>query len=104
VPGAIESVRDLNGDGRPEAVVTESSMFCYGNTGVGFALVSKQAAGNWKMVTSGPGIANFLDTGGTAGWPDVEIGGPGFCFPVMRWNGKDYVLHRHQYEGKACKP
>ena len=22
-----------------------------------------------------------------------KIGGPGFCFPVWRWNGKQYVHH-----------
>lgn len=38
------------------------------------------------------------------GWPDISVGGPGFCFPVERWNGKEYKLHRFEYEGKRCKP
>src|SRR4030095_15498920 len=42
-PGAVQEVRDVNGDGRPEAVITEGSAFCHGNTGVGYSLVSKQA-------------------------------------------------------------
>jgi hypothetical protein len=104
VPGAIETVRDLDGDGRPEAVITESSSFCYGGEGVAFSLVSKQTDGGWKLMANSPGIATFLTTKGIAGWPDLEVGGPGFCFPVMRWNGKAYVLHRHEYQGKACKP
>ena len=45
-PGAIEEVRDLNGDCRPDAVITEGGTFCYGNTGVGYSLVSKQAVGS----------------------------------------------------------
>lgn len=103
-PGAVQEVRDLNGDGRPEAVLTEGGTFCYGNTGVGYSLVSKQTNGSWKLVTNGIGILQILPTKGGGGWPDIEIGGPGFCFPVERWNGKKYVFHRHQYEGKPCRP
>lgn len=102
-PGAIEEVRDLNGDGRPEAVITEGGTYCYGNTGVGYSLVSKQANGSWKLISNGTGILNFLTTKGVGGWPDIEIGGPGFCFPVERWNGNKYVLQRKQYEGKPCR-
>ena len=39
-----------------------------------------------------------------ANWPDISVGGPGFCFPVERWNGKEYKLNRFEYEGKRCKP
>lgn len=103
-PGVIESIRDLNGDGRPEAVITEGGTFCYGNTGTGYSLVSKQANGKWRLITNGTGIPSFLATKGVGGWPDIEIGGPGFCFPVVRWNGREYVLQSHQYENKPCKP
>ncbi len=102
-PGVIQEVRDLNGDGRPEALLVEGSSYCYGMTGAGYGLVSKQANGRWKFITAGPGIPNFLNTKGVGNWPDIEIGGPGFCFPVQRWNGRKYVLHRHQYEGKPCR-
>jgi len=103
-PGIIEKVSDLNGDGRPKAVVTEGGTYCYDNTGAGYSLVSKQANGKWKLIRSGTGIPNFLTTKGVGGWPDIEIGGPGFCFPVERWNGHEYILHRHQYENKSCQP
>lgn len=102
--GAIESVADLNGDGRPEAVITEGSVFCYGATERGFTLLSKQGDGTWKTMNSGPGMPNFLATKGAGGWPDIEIGGPGFCFPVERWNGREYRLARHEYKGKPCRP
>jgi len=102
--GTIERVSDLNGDGLPEAIIAEGSSYCYGMQGAGYMLVSKQSDGAWKLVTSGSGIPNPLQTSGAGGWPDLEIGGPGFCFAVERWNGKAYALHRHEYEGRACRP
>jgi len=99
----IETVRDLNGDGRPDAVVTEGGSYCYGQAETGFQLLSKQADGSWRVMTRDSGMPEFLKTHGAGGWPDISVGGPGFCFPVERWNGKAYVLHRFEYEGKRCK-
>ncbi len=99
----IETPGDLNGDGRPEAVVSEDGSFCHGMTGTGFVLVSKQADGRWKQMTSMSGIPEFLKTRGVGGWPDISVGGPGFCFPVLRWNGREYANHRTQYQGKPCR-
>lgn len=101
---AIETVRDLNGDGRPEAVVSEGGTFCYGHAGTGFQLLSQQADGSWRVMTGGSGMPEFLKTRGAGKWPDISVGGPGFCFPVERWNGKEYALNRFEYEGKRCKP
>jgi len=103
-PGSIDSVRDLNGDGRPEAVVIESGAICYGMTGMHFWLLSKQADGSWNQMVDETAMPDFLKTTGAGGWPDIQLGGPGFCFPVLRWNGKAYVNHRNEYEGKPCRP
>ena len=103
-PGELESLADRNGDGLPEAVLVEGGAGCYGNTGTQFTLVSKQRDGSWKAMTTQLGMAKFLATRGAGGWPDIEVGGPGFCFGVHRWNGRAYVLHRHQYDGRACRP
>jgi hypothetical protein len=100
----IETVRDINGDGRPEALVTEDGTFCNGFAGTGFRLLSKQTDGRWRVMTGGSGLPQFLKTRGAGSWPDISIGGAGFCFPVERWNGKEYKLHRFEYEGKRCKP
>jgi hypothetical protein len=101
-PGKIEQVADLNGDGRPEAVITEGGLFCYGNTGTGFRLVSRQSNGKWVLLHQSQGIPTILTTR-VNGWPEIEVGGPGFCFPVLRWNGKEFANHRQHYEGKPCR-
>jgi len=103
-PGSIETFRDLNGDGQPEAVVTEGGTYCYGNTGTGFRLLTKLPSGKWKLLHQSQGIAEFLPTHGVNRMPDMSVGGPGFCFPVFRWNGRAYAQHGFQYEGKACRP
>lgn len=103
VPGAIDKVQDLNGDGLPEAIITEGGTGCFGDTGVGYTIVSKQADGNWKVMTRGVGIVLVQQAKGKDGWPDLEIGGPGFCFPIERWNGSEYKVVGKQYEGKPCK-
>jgi hypothetical protein len=105
-PGAIETTLDIDGDTRPDAVITEGSAYCFGQDGQGYALVSKQADGRWKPITQGSGVLTILRrrAGATSGWPDIEIGGPGFCFPVQRWNGREYVQNRFQYQGKTCRP
>jgi hypothetical protein len=102
--GSIERVADLNGDGRPEALIVEGGTYCYGNTGQAFWLVSQGADGRWALMAGETGIAEFLPTKGVGGWPDISVGGPGFCFPVLRWDGRHYKRQRWQYEGKACKP
>lgn len=103
-PGHIETYRDLNGDSRPDAIVIESGAICYGMTGMHFWLLSKQANGSWKRIHDETAMPDFLKTKGAGGWPDIQMGGPGFCFPVWRWNGKAYVRNRFEYEGKPCKP
>lgn len=99
----IDEIRDINGDGRPDAIISESGLFCHGNTGTGYTILSKQGDGRWVQITSSTGIPEFLKTKGVGGWPDISIGGPGFCFPVVRWNGREYGLNRREYQGKRCK-
>lgn len=102
-PATIEKVIDLNGDNLPEALIVEGSSACYGNTGTEFSLISKQKNGAWIVMLSSIGIPIFLNTKGMNNFPDIEVGGPGFCFRVVRWNGKNYADNRFEYEGKVCK-
>jgi hypothetical protein len=97
-------IRDLNGDGRPDAVVSDFGDYCYGATEQGFVIVTKDAAGAWRKFYNSPGIPTFQTTRGAGGWLDVEIGGQGFCHPIARWNGKDYITVRmHAEEPGACR-
>ena len=98
-----EGVRDLNGDGKPEIMVTESGTYCYGNTGQGFYLMTKIPAGGWRTVYQSQGIPEIQTTKGVGGWADIEVGGPGFCFPIVRYDGKTYALNRQkEYQAGAC--
>lgn len=99
----VVRVWDLNGDGRPEALVMEEGIFCHGFVGLGYHLLTRQADGRWTLVDAGDGVPEFLETRGGDGWPDMSVGGPGFCFPVLRWNGSGYALHRHEYQGEPCQ-
>ena len=102
--GKIERLGDLNKDGHTEALVTEGGTYCYGMVGSGFWLLSQQPGGDWKVMLNSNGIPEFLATRGASNWPDVVIGGPGFCFPVLRWNGRLYAQQRFEYQAKPCKP
>jgi hypothetical protein len=85
-------VVDLNGDGQPE-VFTQLQSGCYGMAGVQLDLLIKGKDGRWTSQFGFPGMYTILETK-NLGYPDIEIGGPGTCFPVWSWNGKSYVIHK----------
>ncbi|MBL8431298.1 MAG: hypothetical protein JNK80_02780 [Dechloromonas sp.] len=92
LPGSIE-LEDLDGDGRPEAWVKESSISCYGNTAEAFVLLTRDDGG-WRVLLDAVGVP-VVRKAKHGGWPDIEVGGPGFGkFPVYRWDGKAYGARR----------
>ena len=103
-PAWIEQYGDFNADGHADAIVMEGSAICFGNVGTRFVLLTRDATGAWVQMLQSLGMPRFLDTAGAGGWPDVEIGGPGFCYRIMRWNGTAYTSDRFEYEGAACTP
>ncbi|MNC99624.1 hypothetical protein D3C83_179760 [compost metagenome] len=53
-------------------------------------LLTRRKTG-WVVLLDEVGVALELETK-TNGWPDIEVGGPGFGqMPVYRFNGKTYV-------------
>lgn len=90
-------IGDINGDGVAEAIVIENGTFCYGMTGQGIYLVTRTAPNQWKLLFQESGVPVFRNTR-TGGWPDLRLGGPGFCHPLYKWNGKTYVFSRREEE------
>jgi len=81
---------DLNGDGKPEAIVTEGNIACYGRDEQGFTVLAKNPDGTWRRLAAHSGGTLVLKTR-HHGWLDIEYGGPGMQKPpVLRWNGKSY--------------
>jgi hypothetical protein len=88
--GQIEAA-DLNGDGKPEAWVRESSTYCYGSTESAVVLLTKAPNGAWKVILDEVGV-DVVEKTKHLGWPDITIGGPGFGkMPLFVFNGVKYV-------------
>jgi hypothetical protein len=68
-------------------------------------VLTQTSAGTWQVIYSNQGFVNFLVSRGIDGFPDIEAGLPGFCFPYFRWNGSEYdLIARMNAEGQACEP
>jgi len=99
--GEITRLADMNGDGRPEAVVEGGNSDCFGATGSGFAFLTSTPAG-WRELYRGSGLPDLHPRPGIA-FPDIEIGGPGAsCFRFLRWNGSGYVTGGTSEGGRIC--
>lgn len=79
---------DLNGDGQLE-VLTKEYGSCFGRAGVQMNLYIKAKTGQWKAQFGFPGEPKILKAK-SHGFPDIEVLGPGQCFPVWRYNGQQY--------------
>jgi hypothetical protein len=86
-------VIDLNGDGQAEVFTSRDGSCEGGMAGSHISLYIKNNAGKWVDQFGFPGIYNILSTK-NKGYPDIEIGGPGMCFPIWRWHGHAYEIHK----------
>lgn len=103
--GDVAMVRDINGDGRAEAMVRDGGIFCNGMAGVHSTLLTRTTAGAWKPMFDTQGFIGFLESRGTGNYPDIEVGLPGSCFPYFRWNGGEYrLIARLEDRRKPCTP
>lgn len=102
--GHIVEVKDFNGDGRPDAIIRDGGTSCYGTTGVGFHLITKQKTDKWTRILNSPGDPVFLKTIGRHGWPDLLISTPSKCHQVYSWDGSRFAKSRTEYKGQLCTP
>ncbi len=96
------TTEDLNGDQRPEVFVSLGSSCMFGGAETGVSLFIKDGAGHWESHNIGAGIYSVEKTR-HQGYADVMIGGPGFCHPLMRWDGSTYVFdHKVAEQPGGC--
>jgi hypothetical protein len=81
---------DLNKDGKEEIFIVYGNSYTSGNTGSSVALFIAGKDGKYQPHLGFPGMAPDILQTGNMGYPDQLIGGPGFEFPALRWNGKTY--------------
>ena len=87
---AIVMPTDLNKDGKEEIFITYGNSFTSGNAGSSVVLFIKNSSGTYEMNLGFPGMTPDILTTMNKGYPDILVGGPGFEFPVLRWNGTLY--------------
>lgn len=100
--GHIAVFKDLNDDGRPDAIIRDGGTECYASIGVGFHLLTKQANHKWTRIFNSPGEPTFLKSIGRHGWPDLAIVTPSQCHTIYRWDGSRFVKNRQEFKGKLC--
>jgi hypothetical protein len=95
---------DLNGDGIEELMITarheDGGAACFGRVGVSKTLMIRSSSGEWKANLGFMNDPITVMPEKSGGFPDLELGGPGFCHPIWRWNGAEYDLYRRCVNGK----
>jgi hypothetical protein len=81
---------DLDEDGRFEVFVLWGNTCTSGHTGSSIMLFAKNAGGNYDTHLGFPAAAYTIHPRAGSAFPDLELGGPGFCAPVWRWTGATY--------------
>jgi len=110
IPTRTEVV-DLNGDGIQEVFVYWGNACTSGSTGSSLSMFAKDSSGHYRDQF---GFAAFDYTAlptGDSGYPDLQFGGPGFCFAVWSWTGSHYEFKCNspqeeggcQYTGNVCQ-
>ncbi len=99
--GAQVEFRDMNGDGKDEVLVLYGNSCMSGHAGMSVALFIQDSSGKYQLNFGFPGASADPQPEKSKGYPDLLIGGPGFCFPVWRWNGTAYAFHRSEAEGSG---
>jgi hypothetical protein len=83
-------VTDLNGDGIDEVFVIWGNTCTSGHTGQSITLLIKDRKGRFVKNIDVPGNNYDRLSQRNKGFPDLLIGGPGFCYDVWQWSGIKY--------------
>ena len=89
-------IRDLNGDGRPEAVITASGYECYGNAGQGFAVL-RAVPGGWKTMAEETGDSDLSQRARRPGLPGHRDRRSGRLLPGRALERKELPGRRRPY-------
>ena len=81
---------DLNKDKTPEVVVIGGNTCISGATGSSIWLFIKDVQGIYRANLGFPAAGYEAMKHGSKGYPDLLIGGMGFCSAIWRWNGTKY--------------
>jgi hypothetical protein len=94
----------LNGDEFEEVMISASHRDggggCLGTTGTTKILMIKDAAGKWQANLGVDADTINILPDKSHGFPDLELGGPGYCHPVWRWNGSEYSVSKKCVNGQ----
>ncbi len=88
--------RDMNADGKQEILVTFGNSCTSGHAGSTVVLFVRNREGNLQANLGFPAASADPLPDRNEGYPDLLIGGPGFCFGVWRWNGTTYDYLRNE--------
>jgi len=88
--GAVVTFSDWNGDGNTEVLVISGNSCTSGMAGSSAVLFIKDSAGTYRPNLGFPAASADPQSTSNLGYPDLLIGGPGFCFPLWRWDGTEY--------------
>ncbi len=94
---------DMNADGKEEVFIVFGNSYTSGMTGSNAVLYIKDAAGKFQANLGFPSATPSMLPTKSKGYPDLVIGGPGFEFPVWRWDGKTYNYFRKIKEKELLK-
>ena len=87
---------DLNKDGVEEIFVIFGNTFTSGNTGSSVVAYIPNKTGTFTVNFGFSGATPYVLPTSNFNYPDLLIGGPGFTWPVWRWNGKEYDFYKEQ--------
>lgn len=87
---------DLNGDGTYEVFIAYGNACFSGMTGRHLSLFVKDDAGVYRPQLGFPTAGYAPIDRGPGEFPDLELGGPGFCFPLWSWGPAGYEFNCNQ--------